>query len=124
MYNISLPPIHNGTLRQALRAPSLSILKLISTQFPACMLSANAARSDNNCRSGGQKPRKIAHFQVINNKAGGLNRRLLAPKVLLDYLHPMITIQSHPTHPQSLFNYLNRPLIDLSQPPMTTNDYQ
>ena len=58
---------------------------------------------------------------------------LLAPKGLLDYLRPMITIPSHPiqpnpVHPQSLFNHLNRPWIDLSRPPMTirwpSNDYQ
>ena len=42
----------------------------------------------------------------------------------------MITIQSHPTppnHPQSLFNHLNRPWIDLSDlqwPPMKSNDLQ
>ena len=43
---------------------------------------------------------------------------LLAPKVLLDYLQPMITnpIQSHS---QSLFNHLNRPWVDLQWPPMT-----
>ena len=48
---------------------------------------------------------------------------LLAPKVLLDYLWPMITI--HPTNPipQSLFNHLNRPWIDLSPPPVISNDY-
>ena len=49
---------------------------------------------------------------------------LLAPKVLLDYLRPMITI--HPTNPipQSLFNHLNGPWIDLSRPPMTSNDLE
>ena len=55
---------------------------------------------------------------------------LLAPKVLLDNLRPMITIPSHPIHPQSLFYHLNRPWIDLSLsndlqwPPITANDYQ
>ena len=48
---------------------------------------------------------------------------LLASKVLLDYLRPMITIQPIPSvHPQSLFNLLNRPWTDLSRPPMTSND--
>ena len=32
--------------------------------------------------------------------------------VLLDYLRPMLTIPIHPI-PQSLFNHLNRPWIDL-----------
>ena len=54
------------------------------------------------------------------------NNMFLAPKVLLDYLRPMITIQSHPFHPipQSLFNHLNRPWIGLRRPPMISNDYQ
>ena len=48
----------------------------------------------------------------------------------LNYLWPMITIHPippHPiqtVHPQSLFNHLNRPWIDLSGLPMTTHDYQ
>ena len=56
---------------------------------------------------------------------------LLAPKVLLDYLRPMITIPSiRPSNPQRLFNHL----LDLSEstsndqwPPMTSitsNDLQ
>ena len=51
---------------------------------------------------------------------------LLTPKVLLDYLQPMITIQ-HPTHPSVwhiALNELNRHKIDLSWPLMTSNDYQ
>ena len=51
--------------------------------------------------------------------------KLLAPEALLDYLQPMITIPSHPSvHPipQSLFNHLNGPWIDLSRPPMTSNN--
>ena len=53
---------------------------------------------------------------------------LLASKVLLDYVRPTITI--HPTNPirasnrHIALNELNRPEIDLSRPPMTTNDYQ
>ena len=40
-------------------------------------------------------------------------------------LRPMITIQTIPSvHPQSLFNLLKRPWIDLSRPPMTSNDLQ
>ena len=40
------------------------------------MLSAIAARCDN-CRSGEQKPRKIAHFQVINNKLGSKKKEVI-----------------------------------------------
>ena len=103
MYNISLPPIHNGTLRQALRAPSLSILKLISTQFPACMLSANAARSDNNCRSGEQKPGKIAHFQVIDNKAGGQKKEVISTEgaLRLPTTYDNHPISSNPAYPST-----------------------
>ena len=36
--------------------------------------------------------------------------------------HPIPSI--HPVHPQSLLNHLNRPWIDLSWPPMTSNDLQ
>ena len=50
---------------------------------------------------------------------------LLTPNMFLDYLRPMITIQPIPSvHPQSLFNLLKRPWIDLSRPPMTSNDLQ
>ena len=52
------------------------------------------------------------------------NGLLLAPKVLLDYLRPMITIQPNPTPSiqpvrHKALNELNRPKIDLSQPKMT-----
>ena len=52
-----------------------------------------------------------------------LTQYLLAPKVLLDYLRPMKTI--HPTNPipsSHPSNELDRPKIDLSRPPMTSND--
>ena len=49
---------------------------------------------------------------------------LLAPKMLLDNQRPMITIPSNLSIPQSLFNHLNRPGIDLRWPPMTSNDLQ
>ena len=50
-------------------------------------------------------------------------------KTTYDLRRPMITIrtQSNPipsVHPQSLFNHLNRPWIDLSRPPMTSNDWK
>ena len=34
------------------------------------------------------------------------------------------TYDDHPSHPQRLFYHLNKPWIDLSQPPMTSNDLQ
>ena len=37
--------------------------------------------------------------------------------------HPIPSYPTHPTHPQSLLNHLNRPWIDLSRPPMPSNDY-
>ena len=47
----------------------------------------------------------------------GSSVMLFAPKMLLEDLWPMMTI--HPTiHPQSLFNHLYRPRIDLTRPPM------
>ena len=51
-------------------------------------------------------------------------RALIAPKVLSDYLRPMMTIHPTQPNPQSLFNHLNRPWIVPSQPSMTTNDYR
>ena len=64
-----------------------------------------------------------------SNIASKYSLRLFILKlVLLYYQRPMITIHSsipsHPVHPQSLFNHLNGPWIDLSQLPMNTNDYQ
>ena len=51
---------------------------------------------------------------------------LLAPEVLLDYQWPNLTIhpihQSHPIRHIAL-NEINRPKIDLSRPPMTSNDW-
>ena len=50
----------------------------------------------------------------------GPHASLLAPKVLLEYLGPMIII--HPIHPSVrhiALNELNRPKIDQSQPKMT-----
>ena len=53
---------------------------------------------------------------------------LLAPKMLLDYLRPMTTIQPIPSvHPQSLFNHLTGLgliWVNLQWPPMTSNDLQ
>ena len=44
---------------------------------------------------------------------------LFAPKVLLEYLRPMITVSSQ-SHPQGLFHHLNRPRID--RPPRWQKD--
>ena len=44
----------------------------------------------------------------------------------LDYLltYDNAPIPSHPSTPQSLFDHLNRPWIDWSRPPMTSNDHK
>ena len=49
----------------------------------------------------------------------------LAPKVHLDYLLPIPSIYpSHPSVSHIALNDLNRPEIDLSRPPMISNDLQ
>ena len=65
-------------------------------------------------------------FRGLSRKAGYADRRALVINTVgplrlpttYDYhpYHP--SIPSHPI-PQSLFDYLNRPWIDLSRPPMT-----
>ena len=66
-------------------------------------------------RSISQRERQTHNYWQLTTKI-----TLLAPKLLLNYLWPMITIQFQ-THPilQSLFNNQNRPWID---PELTSND--
>ena len=60
---------------------------------------------------------------ILNHTAGHLF--ISIEIALIDYLRPMKTIQPIPSvHPQSLFNHLNRPWIDLGRPWMTYNDPQ
>ena len=60
---------------------------------------------------------------ILNHTAGHLF--ISIEIALIDYLRPMKTIQPIPSvHPQSLFNHLNRPWIDMSRPPITPNDLQ
>ena len=58
----------------------------------------------------------------ISNFSLSFYFQLLAPKVLLEYLWPLITIQSHTSIP-SHKAYV-RPWIDLNWPPMTSNGLQ
>ena len=72
----------------------------------------------------GQKPSVQLFFinKTIREECSTVVQ-LLAPKVLLDYLRPIITI--HPSHPSVRhisLNELNRP--DLSRLSVTSDDYQ
>ena len=71
-----------------------------------------------------QWPKELLFTFSGHEKRTGAKTHL---SLLLEYLRAMITnsILSHqciPSHPQSLFNHLNRPRIDLSRPPMTEDD--
>ena len=78
-------------------------------------------------------PAKIWHLvgctrpaQLAEVSRSEFDPELLAPKVLLDYQRPMITIPTPSTQPvrHIALNEPNRLNIDLSRAPMTSNDLQ